>query len=128
MADFTDEQLFELYGLKYDEDEDEYIQVKDWKPDFSKWNAVLSKGDEKRWCIVPKPFWDANGFIPDFCTGFKVEGFVECEEHKLNSYNLSLEDQEVLLRNLGFEILVEPNWYHKRPNISIKDFYNVTIG
>lgn len=114
MSDFTDEQLFEFYGLKYDEDEDEYIQVKGWKPDFSKWNAVLSKEDTKRWCIVPKPFWDTNGYIPDFCIGFKVEGFVECEEHKLNSYNFNLEDQEKLLRNLGFEILVEPNWYHSR--------------
>ena len=114
MSDFTDEQLFEFYGLKYDENEDEYIQIKGWKPDFSKWNALLSKGNEKRWCIVPKLFWDANGFIPDFCIGFKVEGFCECEEHTLNSYNLNFEDQEQLLRNLGFEILVEPKWYHSR--------------
>jgi hypothetical protein len=114
MIDFTDEQLFEFYGLAYDENEDELIQIKGWKPDFSKWFALLSKGDEKRWCIVPKLFWNNNGFIPDFCIGFEVEGFVECQEHMLNSYELNLEDQEQLLRNLGFEILVEPKWYHSR--------------
>lgn len=114
MIDFTDEQLCEFYGLEYNENEDEYLQVKSWKPDFSKWIAILSTGDEKRWCICPKLFWEANGCIPDFCIGFDVEGFGECQEHMLDSYDLSLENQEQLLRNLGFEILVDAKWYHNR--------------
>lgn len=113
MIDLTDEQLFEFYGLVYDENEDEYLQTDGWKPDFSKWFVILSI-DEKRWCMCPKPFWEVNGCIPDFCIGFKVEGFGECQEHMLDSYELSLENQGQLLRNLGFEILVDAKWYPNR--------------
>lgn len=98
MIDLTDEQLLEFYGLTFDEEGDEH-PVKGWKPDFSKWVAILR---DERWCIAPEPFWDANKFIPDHCIGFEVEGFRECSEHTLDS---DIENQEQALRDLGFQIL-----------------------
>ena len=56
MVELTDEQWLEFYGLTFDEDGDEQGPVKGWKPDLSKWLAVLSCQDKKRWCIAPKPF------------------------------------------------------------------------
>ena len=99
MIDLTDEQLLEFYGLTFDEDGDEHT-VKNWKPDFSKWVAFSRKN---RWCIAPKLFWDANKCIPDHCIGFEVEGFRECSEHMLDS---NIENQEQVLRDLGFQVLV----------------------
>jgi len=108
MVELTDEQWLEFYGLTFDEDGDEQGPVKGWKPDLSKWLAVLSCQDKKRWCIAPKPFWDANACIPDHCIGFEVEGFWECQEHTLDS---DIEDQEQALRNLGFQVCADAKWW-----------------
>lgn len=111
MTDLTEEQWLEFYGLTFDEDGDEHGPPKGWKPDFTKWVAVLSCEYEDKWCIAPKPFWDANGFVPDHCIGFQVEGFRECQEHTLES---DIDDQEQALRDLGFEVLTDAEWYFDR--------------
>ncbi len=112
MIDLTNEQWFEFYGIIIDEDGDAVYPSEQWKPDFSKWVAVLSCEDNEHWCIAPKPFWEANGFIPDHCIGFDVPGFWESQEHTLDS---NIEDQEKALRDLGFNVLINAKWYSPKP-------------
>lgn len=111
MVDLTNEQWMEFYGLTFNGEGDSHGPPKNWKPDFSKWVAVLSCDDEEHWCIAPKPFWDANGCIPDHCIGFEVEGFWECQEHTLDS---DIRDEEQALRDLGFQVLVDVEWYSSK--------------
>jgi hypothetical protein len=123
MIELTEEQFSEFYGLRKNKAGD-WVKQKNWKPDFTKWVAIFSAEDdfnydaedgeesdwvEEVWSVAPKPFWAANGFIPDTCLGFNIPGFYECEEHKL-SPKMKKTDCEQAFRKLGFQIVKNPVW------------------
>jgi hypothetical protein len=110
--DLTDEQWGEFYGLSPDEDGDFVIKIEDWKPDFTKWVAVLSCEDGGQWCLAPKPFWEANRYVPDHCLSFKVLGFREVKEHTIesDSNEPDMVNEKQVLKDLGFEVL-DGGWY-----------------
>lgn len=111
MIDLTNDQWREFYGLEFDENGDTDGAPRGWKPDFTKWVAVLweENTEDSWWCIAPKPFWGANRCIPDHCIGFEVPGFWESTEHTLDSEN-DLLDQEEALKQLGFEVMRDAEW------------------
>lgn len=113
MVDLTIEQLKELYGHHWVEDEGEEVWVESaedsWKPDFSKWVAIPQDDNPEQWAISPKVFWDANGFIPDWCIGFSVPGFYEASEHTLTPKMSQHEPRKALLA-MGFTIIDDPVW------------------
>lgn len=118
MIDLTPEQLYELYGYRDDDDDDDAIGWTDysndeWKPDFSKWVAIPQEDDCEQWMIAPTIFWDANGFIPDWCIGFDVPGFYEANEHTLGPKMPPHEARQVLIA-LGFTIIDNPIWGRDR--------------
>lgn len=93
----------------------EYLQTKqesipsDSPESWDGWVASLYTfyEDEANWCIAPKEFWEIEQNIPDSWLAKVPAGFVECCEHMLES-NKSLEEQEQMLRELGFEIVPWP--------------------
>lgn len=77
------------------------------------WVAVkhISNGFGE-WCIVPKAFFEANGFVPATKANLEVPGMEEILPSTLKPLDDS--DGVSLLLAAGFEIDNDPNWFYKR--------------
>lgn len=108
MIDLTAAERVELYGSA------DLDPKHGWKPDLTKFVAVPSveHDDDGMWCLAPKVFWERNGCIPDWHSGFDIPGFGEAMEHTFEFEGDG--DPVAALAAAGIAVDMEPAWYFDR--------------
>lgn len=92
------------------------LPLQDKEPiNFKGWIAVRGENEEDMeedyWFVTTKEFWEKNGYLDSKAPYIEIPNFHECMEYcyKCNE-NLLNQEQEYLLKSIGFEIRPVSEW------------------